>query len=77
MKNRRVSNDKLKVIRNYLPQGSNKIIAGITGLTPIYVSKVLHGVHLNLNVIEEAVKIALEEKSKAETLNTILEDAFK
>jgi len=77
MKNRKISNEKLKEMRNYLPQGSNKIIADKTGLTPIYISKVLHGVHLNLNVIEEAIKIAVEEKNKTEALNTMLDSTFK
>ena len=69
MKNRRISNDKLKVIRNYLPHGSNKIIAKQTGFTSIYVSKVLHGVYLNAQIIEEALKIATEEKTLTESLN--------
>jgi hypothetical protein len=68
MKSRRLSNDKLKVIRNYLPQGSNNIIAKITGLSPVQVSKVLHGVHLNPQVIEEALKIAIEDKALSEAL---------
>lgn len=72
MKRCRVSNEKLKTMRNYLPQGANKIIANKTGLTPIYISKVLHGVHVNIPVIEEAVKIALEEKVLRDTLDLIL-----
>jgi hypothetical protein len=77
MRNRRINSDKLKMMRCYLPQGSNKIIASKTGLTPIYVSKVLHGVHSNMTVIEEALKIAVEEKTKSEALNTVLDSTFK
>lgn len=77
MKTKRVNPEKLKQMRNYLPQGANIIIAKKTGMTPVYVSKVLHGIHLNINVIEEAIKIALEEKNKSEALNTMLDSSFK
>lgn len=73
MRNRRISTDKLKAIRNYLPQGSNKIISEKTGLTPIYVSKVLNGVHQNIPVIEEALKLALEEKAIRDTFDSKLD----
>jgi predicted metallopeptidase len=74
MRYRRISTDKLKQIRNYLPQGSNKIISKKTGYTPIYISKVLHGVNFNSLVIEEALKIALVEKTKAVELNEIFDN---
>jgi hypothetical protein len=77
MRNKRISTDILQLLRNYLLQGSNKIIAEMTGLTPIYISKVLHGIHLNVKVIEEAIKIAVEEKTKTEALNAILDSTFK
>lgn len=77
MKSRKINLDQLKVMRNHLPQGSNRIIAGKTGLTPVYISKVLHGVHLNIDVIEEALKLALEVKSKTDTINEKLDSAFK
>jgi hypothetical protein len=76
MRNLRITDAKLKEMRNFLPQGSTKLIAIKTGLTPIYVSKVLHGVHLNLNVINEAIKIALEEKNETDELNQTLENSF-
>jgi hypothetical protein len=77
MRDKRISTDKLKQIRNYLPQGSNKIIAEKTGLSSTFVSKVLHGIHLNVKVIEEAIKIAVDEKTKTEALNAILDSTFK
>jgi hypothetical protein len=73
----KISNNKLKMMRDYLPQGSNKIIADITGFSPVYISKVLHGVHLNIQVIEEAIKIATDVKTKTETLTRILDNSFK
>ena len=77
MKNRKISLDKLKAIRDHLPQGSNRIIADKTGLSPVYISKVLNGVHLNVAVIEEALKIAVEEKSSLDIINEKLDNAFK
>lgn len=77
MRNRRISNEKLKQMRSYLPHGSNSIIAKKTGLTQEYVSKVLHGVYSNYSVINEALNIALEEKTKSDALNTLLDGSFK
>ena len=59
-----LTDEKLKALRDYLPQGSNKAIAIKTGLSPAYISKVLHGFYVNVPVIEEALTIALEEKAK-------------
>jgi hypothetical protein len=73
MRNRKISYEKLKLMRNYLPQGSNIIISDITGFTLAYISKVLHVAHQNVQVIEEATKIALEERTRIGSLNANLD----
>lgn len=73
MRNRGISKEDLKCLRHYLPRCSNNIIAEKTGLTPIYISKVLNGVHYNMAVIEEAIVIALKEKAIRDSLVSKLE----
>jgi transcriptional regulator with XRE-family HTH domain len=54
-----MSIDKVKLdqLREQLPQGANKEIAEILGLSPNYVSNVLNGAYFNLSVIEKAIQI--------------------
>lgn len=73
MRNRWITKEWLKSIRQCLPHGSNNIIAEKTGLTPIYISKVLNGVYYNFSVIEEAVNIALKEKAIRDSLTSKLD----
>jgi predicted transcriptional regulator len=72
MDDQSISTTGLLHLRKELPHGSIKKIASILHLTPAYVSGVLSGKYLNIDVIQQAIKVRDEHRTMIKTVKSQL-----